>query len=263
MGSGRQACQPGKARAYNLTMISRFHFPGRLPDSGEVLLPESIAHHALRVLRLREGEPLVLFDGEGGERSATLRPEGKRAFASIHACSEVERESPLQLVLVQGLASGDKMDWIVQKAVELGAAGIVPLAAERSVLKLAGERADKRRAHWQQVVVSACEQCGRNRVPDVAPIVTLDAWLAAHRDELKLVLAPGGEGALARLPRLEGRVHLLIGPEGGWSEAELAQCRAAGCMAIGLGPRVLRTETAGLAALAALQALWGDLAAAD
>lgn len=239
-------------------MISRFHFPGTLPDGGEVALPEAVAHHALRVLRLRDGEPLVLFDGGGGEVDARLVVRGKAGHALLGARRTVDRESPLQVVLVQALASGDKMDWIVQKAVELGAAGVVPVAAERSVLKLGGERADKRRAHWQQVAQAACEQCGRNRLPTVAEPTTLAAYLAAQRATAKLILAPGGESGLAGLQRPSAPLHVLIGPEGGWSEAELAACRAAGCVALGLGPRILRTETAGLAVLAALQAKWGD-----
>lgn len=244
--------------AYNLTMISRFHFSGVLPQDGELALPETIAHHALRVLRLREDEPLVLFDGLGGEVEARLVIRGKHGFARLGARRAIERESPLQLVLVQCLASGDKMDWIVQKAVELGIGAVIPLQAERSVLRLNGERADKRRAHWQQVAVAACEQSGRNRVPDVSALQSLAAYLEGARAVTKLILAPGGALKLSAVPRPQAELHLMVGPEGGWSEGELAACAAAGCEAIGLGPRILRTETAGLAAVAALQALWGD-----
>lgn len=239
-------------------MISRFHFAGVLPLQGEVALPEPIEHHALRVLRLREDEPLMLFDGSGAEVEARLVVRGKRGFARLGARRECSRESPLQVVLVQALASGDKMDWIVQKAVELGAVGVIPVQAERSVLRLSGERAEKRRNHWQQVAVSACEQCGRNLVPEVGVLQSLAAYLEASATANRLILAPGAERGLAALPPPASAVHLMIGPEGGWTEAELAACRAAGCLAIGLGPRVLRTETAGLAALAAMQARWGD-----
>ncbi len=239
-------------------MISRFHFDGRLPDHGELALPDALAHHALRVLRLHDGDAIVLFDGSDGEVEARLIVRGKTAFALLGERRAVERESPLQLVLVQALASGDKMDWIVQKAVELGVAAIQPVQAERSVLRLSGERADKRLAHWRQVAVSACEQCGRNRIPELRPLQALTHWLAAARGELCYVLAPGGLRGFADEPRPQGVVHVLVGPEGGWGEAELAACDAAGTRRIGLGPRVLRTETAGLAALAALQTRWGD-----
>ena len=248
----------GGAQAYNLTMISRFHFPGRLPAAGALELPDALAHHAVRVLRLRDGERIVLFDGEGGEAEATLQVRGKAAWAQVDARREVDRESPLQIVLVQALASGDKMDWVVQKAVELGASAIQPVQAERSVLRLVGERADKRQAHWQQVAVAACEQCGRNRIPEVRPLQPLTHWLAAHRGALCYVLAPGGAASFAEEPAPQQVVHVLVGPEGGWSDAELAAFDAAGCRRVRLGPRVLRTETAGLAAIAALQARWGD-----
>lgn len=239
-------------------MISRFHFPDRLPAGGEVALPDALAHHALRVLRLRDGEAVVLFDGSGGEVEARLAVRGKAVFAQLGEARAVERESPLRIVLVQALASGDKMDWVVQKAVELGAHAVQPVQAERSVLRLAGERADKRVAHWQQVAVAACEQCGRNRVPEIRPLQALAPWLGAHRDALNYVLAPGGAAGFADEPEPKDVVHLLVGPEGGWSEVEMAAFDAAGCHRVRLGPRVLRTETAGLAAVAALQARWGD-----
>ncbi|MGD9871764.1 MAG: 16S rRNA (uracil(1498)-N(3))-methyltransferase [Thauera sp.] len=239
-------------------MISRFHFPGRLPDAGQFELPEALAHHAVRVLRLRDGEAVVLFDGLGGEADATLVLEGRRVSARLGARRDTERESPLQVVLVQALAAGDKMDWVVQKAVELGVSAIQPVQAERSVLRLAGERADKRVAHWQQVAVAACEQCGRNRIPELRALQPVTHWLAAHRDALNYVLAPGGAASFGEEAAPQGTVHLLVGPEGGWSDAEMAAFDAAGCRRVRLGPRVLRTETAGLAAIAALQARWGD-----
>ena len=239
-------------------MVSRFFFPHPLPDSGDIELPDALAHHALRVLRLRDGEPLVLFDGRGGELAARLQLRGKAAIAVCGEYRDIERESPLSLVLVQALASGDKMDWIVQKAVELGASAVVPLQAERSVLRLSGERADKRVAHWRQVAVAACEQSGRNRVPAVEPITGLRDYLAAAAATPKFILTPIDGRRLAAVERPAAPPHLLIGPEGGWSDEELALCRMAGCIEVGLGPRVLRTETAGLAAIAALQTLWGD-----
>lgn len=239
-------------------MISRFFLPHPLPSAGSLQLPEALAHHATKVLRLREGDPVVLFDGHGQEVAARLVAHGRSWFAELGERSAPERESPLELVLVQALASGDKMDWIVQKAVELGARGIKPIQAERSVLRLTGERAAKRVEHWRQVAVSACEQSGRNRVPEVEPVTGLREYLAAACTAERLVLAPDEGVRLGERERPRTAVHLLIGPEGGWAPAELAACRAAGCAAVTLGPRVLRTETAGLAALAALQVLWGD-----
>ncbi|BAL23317.1 hypothetical protein AZKH_0981 [Azoarcus sp. KH32C] len=229
-----------------------------MPAGGEVRLPDELAHHAVRVLRLRDGEMVTLFDGDGGETAAQLHVRGKECFATLHGCNAVERESPLQLVLVQALASGDKMDWIVQKAVEIGAVAIHPVQAERSVLRLVDERAAKRVAHWQQIAIAACEQSGRNRVPEIAPIRGLREYLADAHTARRLMFDPAAGGGLASLPKPDGAVHLLVGPEGGWSDAELAACRSAGCTGIAIGPRVLRTETAGLAAMAAMQALWGD-----
>lgn len=242
-------------------MISRFHFPHSLPAEGELVLPEALAHHAVRVLRLGDGDPLCLFDGDGDEVAARLLLRGKTVLAVLGARSSPQRESPLQLVLVQALASGDKMDWIVQKAVELGVAAIQPLQAERSVLRLSGERIEKRLAHWRQIIVAACEQSGRNRLPRIEVPVSLSAWLQAGHGASACVLAPDASCSLVSLPRPTGPLHLMIGPEGGWTGAELAACVAAGCTPVGLGPRVLRTETAGLAAIAALQARWGDFCA--
>ena len=243
---------------YNTTMISRFFFPEPLPAHGEVDLPDALAHHATRVLRLAHGTDVVLFDGSGGERMARLQISGRQCRVALGPALMVERESPLSVVLVQALASADKMDWVMQKAVELGVTAVVPLAAERSVLKLSGERAQRRLAHWQQVVIAACEQSGRNRVPLVQPVTSLATYLHARQDAVRWVLAPGVGAPLKTMECPRSTLHLLVGPEGGWSEAELALCDGAGCVPVTLGPRVLRTETAGLAAMAALQALWGD-----
>jgi len=198
---------------------------------------------------------VVLFDGSGGELHARLDVRARLAVAVDGRWQEVSRESPLDIVLVQALASSDKMDWVIQKAVELGATGIIPVQAARSVLRLAGERADKKLEHWRQIVIAACEQCGRNRLPFVAPLQSLAAYLS--REAVRWILAPGGE-SLSAIQPVPSSIHLLIGPEGGWSDEELALCLRAGSRAVGLGPRVLRTETAGLAALAALQARAGD-----
>ncbi len=241
-------------------MIARFHFPHALPESGALILPEALAHHALRVLRLREGDAIVLFDGGGGEIDAQLRRDGRELLAVLGARRSENRESPLVLELAQALPTGDKMDWVIQKAVELGVHAIQPLQAERSVLRLSGERAERRLAHWCQVAIAACEQCGRNRLPQIRPLRTPAQWLAEASASPLWVMDPRGTQRLAAapLPDPEQGLRLAVGPEGGWSEGELASLRAAGCVAVTLGPRVLRTETAGLAALAVLQARWGD-----
>lgn len=240
-------------------MNPRFFCPdGLLPES-DMPLPAAVAHHAERVLRLAVDDVITLFDGAGGECEARLLALGRQPLARLGPRLPVERESPLAITLVQALASGDKMDWVVQKAVELGAVAIQPVAAERSVLKLAGERALKRQAHWQQIAVSACEQCGRNRVPVVGEILPLARYLAQDDGVRRMILAPEAAGALAhKKARPAGPVAILIGPEGGWSPVELQLAARAGCEPLALGPRVLRTETAGLAAIAALQTVWGD-----
>lgn len=219
-----------------------------------------MARHAVRVLRLPPGAPMVLFDGRGGEYPAHIeRIERDRAIAVLGPWVEVERESPLAITLVQALQAGDKMDFTIQKAVELGVRHIVPVESRRSVLRLAGERAGKRVAHWQGVVASACEQCGRNQVPVVAPLEKLENWLARPAPGvMRLMLAPDAEQTLAAIPPAQ-EVQLLIGAEGGLDPQEMIAAQSAGFQGVRMGPRILRTETAGLAALAAMQMLWGDL----
>ncbi|MBQ7626471.1 MAG: 16S rRNA (uracil(1498)-N(3))-methyltransferase [Rhodocyclaceae bacterium] len=244
-------------------MSARFHFPQPLPDAGGIhLLPEALAHHAVHTLRMKDGQPIVLFDGAGGDFSGTLAHTGANLWqAKLQARTPVERELPFQIVVVQALASADKMDWIVRKCTELGAAAIVPVRAQRSVLRLEGVRREKRLAHWRQIAIAACEQCGRNRVPEIAPLTTLDEFLAAHAEARKWICAP--EENSERLSRQAApapgeTIYLLVGPEGGWSPDEYTQCRHMHCQPIGLGARILRTETAAIAALAAAAALWGD-----
>lgn len=238
-------------------MIPRLFCPTPLAGRRAVELPEAAAHHARRVLRLKTGDAVTLFDGRGGEVAGRLAPGGDGVRVDLGEWSAVEREAAFEVTLAQALPGGDKMDWVVQKAVELGAARIVPLAAARCVVRLAGERAVRRIAHWQSVAIAACEQCGRNRVPEVQPLRDLRGWLAELPpvdDSARLLLAPTG----AALPRDLGPrrgAFLLIGPEGGLTDEEVAAARACGFAAASLGPRILRTETAGLAALAALAAL--------
>ncbi|MCX8086249.1 MAG: 16S rRNA (uracil(1498)-N(3))-methyltransferase [Rhodocyclaceae bacterium] len=242
-------------------MIPRFHCSPPLSPGALVTLPEGAAHHALRVLRMKSGDRLVLFDGQGGEWQATLKVgAGGTAQALIDAFNDVERESPLAITLAQALPAGDKMDWIVEKCVELGVAAIQPLAAKRSVMRLSAERMARRLAHWNAIAAAACEQCGRNRVPTVAPVLDLPQYLAqaAAHNALSLIMVPDGAQRLETFSRPSGPVIVLVGPEGGWEASEIEAAQAAGFMALKLGPRILRTETAGMAALAALQALWGD-----
>lgn len=239
--------------------ISRFYFPALPPHARQVELPPESAHHATRVLRLQAGDAIVLFDGTGGEYPATISQTGKRMMAELDPWRERECESPLHVTLAQGISSGDKMDFTLQKAVELGISAIQPIASERSVVKLNGERAEKRVRHWQQVVVSACEQSGRNRVPEVAPILSLNEWLGKPATSgVRLTLAPDAPARLRELPRPNAPITLLIGPEGGLSPGEIKAAASCGFTPVRLGPRVLRTETAALAALAAMQTLWGD-----
>lgn len=238
------------------------HVDARLGPGARIELPRELAHHLGRVLRLADGTAVSLFDGGGTVWLARLRlAGGGPVTAEVVAPLPDDRESPLRIVLGQGISSGDRMDYTVQKAVELGIAGIAPLATARAVVKLAGDRAERRREHWQRIAIAACEQCRRNVVPTVEPIQGLRQWLAAlPADAPKLLLCARENRRLADLPRpATGRTgYLLAGPEGGFTDEERALAIDAGLLPVRLGPRVLRTETAALAALAAIQALWGD-----
>ncbi|MDO8960235.1 MAG: 16S rRNA (uracil(1498)-N(3))-methyltransferase [Rhodocyclaceae bacterium] len=244
-------------------MIPRFHCPPShcaLAPGAQIDLPEQAAHHALKVLRLKAGDTVILFDGRGGEWRAEIVGAGKMARAVLREFNDRESESPLDITLVQGLPSGDKMDWVVEKCVELGVTAIQPIAAKRSVIRLSAERMERRVAHWNAIAAAACEQCGRNRVPVVTPILDLPRYLAQTREQntLRLLLAPGSGSTLAALPKPSAPLVVMIGPEGGWEEGEMLAAQAAGAAPIRLGPRILRTETAGAAVLAAMQAIWGD-----
>jgi 16S rRNA (uracil1498-N3)-methyltransferase len=238
----------------------RFFCDAKLAPGAQLDLPDNAAHHAQRVLRLQAGDKVTLFNGDGHDYACELVRLAKDGVSvRVQGLSLVDRESPLQVTLAQCISSGDRMDFTLQKSVELGIARIQPLAAERSVVKLSGERADKRVQHWQNVVTSACEQSGRAFVPEVLPPLPLAHWLAQYKDaKLKLMLDPYAEQRLHDLPRPSEPICLLIGCEGGFSPGEIAAARQSGFTGVRLGPRVLRTETAGLAALAALQTLWGD-----
>lgn len=241
--------------------IPRIHVPAPLHCDADIVLPAQAAEHLVRVLRLQSGHPLRLFDGNGNEFEAELLVAGKRA-ASARVLEAVanDRESPLPIRLGQSVARGEKMDWILQKATELGVAQIVPLISDRSEVRLDAQRAERRLAHWQAVVASACEQCGRSLVPILTAPVRLEAWAATLDDNAgqRLSLDPDSATA-ARDLAPPSRVTLAVGPEGGWSDQDRAVLSQARFHGLRLGPRILRTETAGLAAIAALQALFGDM----
>lgn len=240
------------------TMIPRFFCP--LPDepAGPLALPAAVAHHVERVLRLSAGDALTLFDGRGFEVDARLEGSGRDLRAVLGERRAPPREPVLRITLLQCLAASDKMDWIVQKAVELGVVRMQPVSSRRTVVKLAGERAQRRVEHWQQIAVASCEQCGRNVVPEVRPLLAFDAALAGAEGQRLLLHPEGGVSLRHANLRAEASITLLVGPEGGFDADELQAARNHGFAALTLGPRVLRTETAGVAVVAALHALIGD-----
>jgi 16S rRNA (uracil1498-N3)-methyltransferase len=242
--------------------LPRFYCAGDLSQGATRDLPEAAAHHAGRVLRLTVGDAVTVFNGAGGESDARILSIGKdHVSVRVGAWRSHEVEPSVRVVLLQGLSARERMDFTVQKAVELGIAEIFPIEMRRSVMRLAEERAARRVEHWQNLAVAACEQCGRNRVPDVHPVSALPDWLGAHSaapGEQRLILSTSADRRLRDLPAPQALL-LLAGPEGGFAPEELEMAQACGFVAVRLGPRVLRTETAALAALAAIQALWGDL----
>ncbi len=241
--------------------IPRLYVPEGLAPGAHFELPEATAHHAATVLRLREGEAVVLFDGTGGEWRASVSTIAKRLVrVAVSAHDPVERESPVPVTLVQALSSADRMDYTIQKAVELGVAAIEVVVGDKSVARLSGERADHRADHWRRIALSACEQCGRNRIPAIAAPVAFSSWQRQRRAEsLKLLASPGATRALHdALATAPASVVVAVGPEAGFSEREEAAMDAAGFERIHLGPRVLRTETVAPALLAAINALAGD-----
>ncbi|MDP4030395.1 MAG: 16S rRNA (uracil(1498)-N(3))-methyltransferase [Gallionella sp.] len=241
--------------------MPRFYCTPPLPLGGTFELPPEAAHHAARVLRLREGSRVEMFDGIGNECHGVIAETGgKRVVVGEIAAVGANRESPLPVVLAQALSSSEKMDWVIQKATELGVAEIQPLDTERSVARLSAERAAKRLEHWRQVAISACEQCGRNRLPEVHAPLDIMAWLQQVRatPDRKFMLLPEGATSLHAQAKPPGRAVLLVGAEGGFTVAESDSALLCGFTPIRLGARVLRTETAAVAGLAALQTLWGD-----
>jgi 16S rRNA (uracil1498-N3)-methyltransferase len=239
--------------------VARFHTEAALRAGGVSLLPEDAAHHAVHVLRLHAGDEITLFNGHGGEYAGRIAAiERLRVQVDVLAHRAVERETPLAVTLVQGVSAGEKMDFTVQKATELGVAAVQPVVAARSTGRITGERAALKRTHWQRVAIAACEQCGRNRVPQVLPVLPLAQFCTGSAAEgTRLLLSPLA-GLGLRAAKLDGAVALAAGPEAGFTAEEEALLAEAGFLPVRLGPRVLRTETAALAALAALNALAGD-----
>jgi 16S rRNA (uracil1498-N3)-methyltransferase len=239
-------------------MIPRFYVDAPLRAGSVCTLPEDAAHHAVHVLRLRESDDITLFNGRGGEYPARIASiQRLRIAVDVLEHRAIERESPLRVTLVQGVSAGERMDSTVRKAVELGVAEVQPVLATRSVARPKGERAENRRAHWQKVVIAACEQCGRNRVPEVHPLVPV-AEYQASAESVKILLSPLAELPLSKISLKGNDFVLAAGPEAGFTAEEEAALADAGFVPASLGPRVLRTETAAVAALAALSALRGD-----
>ena len=237
-------------------MAPRFYLDAPLRAGSVCTLSEDAAHHAIHVLRLREGEEVTLFNGRGGEYAARIASiQRLRISIDLLEHRQLERESPLRVTLVQGVSAGEKMDSTVRKAVELGVAEVQPVLATRSVARPKGEGADSRRAHWQKVVIAACEQCGRNRVPAVQPLTSVEDYRPG--EGMKLLLSPHAKLRFSEAVKGEAFI-LAAGPEAGFTAEEEGAFVAAGFLPVSLGPRVLRTETASVAALAALNALRGD-----
>ena len=237
----------------------RFYVDAPLRAGGACLLPEDSAHHAIHVLRLRPGDAVTLFNGRGGEHAGRIASMEKlRIAADILAHDPVERESPLRVTLVQGVSSGERMDFTIRKAVELGVAEVRPVLAAASVARPKGERAASRQAHWQRIAISACEQCGRNRLPTVHPLLEVKDY-RVEGNATRILLSPSAELAFSTISaQVKDAAILAAGPEAGFSAEEERAFLDAGFVPVRLGPRVLRTETAALAALSALNSLRGD-----
>ncbi len=247
-------------------MHARFYHPETLAVGQLVELTAENKHHAARVLRLKKGDPIILFDGRGGEYAAHISVISKSGTtAVIEDFHNIVRESPLHIELAQAICVNEKMDWIIQKAVEMGVNSIQPVSTERSIVHLSDERSAKRLQHWHKIVISACEQCGRNQVPKVYPLTSLLQWLSQKKSEssvhgMSIMLSTIATTRLRQIaqPAPGTPITLAIGPEGGFTPDETVTLEHAGFIPLRLGQRILRTESAPLAAVSALQALWGD-----
>jgi len=241
--------------------MPRFHVQQPLAAGQQLELPADVAHH-INVVRMEPGDTLTLFNGDGGEYTAVLTDvQKKKAWAEIKVFDPREAELPFAVTLAQALPEGSKMDWIIEKAVELGVAGIQPLAARRCVVRLSAERAEKKLGHWNGIVVSASEQCGRNRLASVAPPLEFRDWIARQDLHKRVILTPRATESLADWARHQPAqaLSIMVGPEGGFSDEEEAEALRHGALPLSIGPRVLRTETAALAAVSILSAAWGGI----
>lgn len=241
--------------------MTRVHVPGPLTSGNRHTIEGDAANHITRVLRLERGDPLTLFDGHGGEYGAHIEEFRKGAvIVAVGERSAIDRESRLSLTLAQGVSRGERMDWVVQKATELGVTRIVPVLTERTVVKLDSKQSERKLGHWRGIAVAACEQSGRDRVPDIAAPLDLHDFLRGTDSRAtRLLLSPTGTQRVDDLQAPEGKIVVLIGPEGGLAETEQRAALDAGFLPVRLGPRVLRTETAAIAALTLLQHQFGDL----
>lgn len=239
----------------------RFFTDSPLALNADIQLSESAAAHATRALRLNVGDKAIIFNGDGFDYACTLTSVKKNTVtATITSAKAISNESPLDITLLQGISSGDRMDFTIQKAVELGVKRIQPINSQRSVVKLTQDRAEKRIEHWQNVAISACEQSGRAFVPKVLPPLSLENWLSQnpYNNTLRILLNPVGAKRLNKIPKPASTIELLIGAEGGLSQGEIDLASSQNFQSIVLGPRILRTETAALTAISVMQSLWGD-----
>lgn len=241
--------------------LTRVYVDAPVSIGKRLVVDGTAANHITRVLRLRSGDALTVFDGSGGEFAARIEEFRKDSvIVSVDEHRPVERESPLSLTLVQGISRGERMDWIVQKATELGASRIVPVFTKRSVVRLDEKQAERKLQHWRAIAVAACEQCGRNRVPELAtPADFYEALVPDTSGATRLLLSPSGELRIDDLKDVGSGITVLIGPEGGLEDVEQDMAIAAGFKGVRIGPRVLRTETAAIAALTIIQRQFGDL----
>jgi len=238
----------------------RIYHPQTLQVGTDVVLSENACSHVLKVLRLRPGDALTLFDGNGAEFSAQLMEQSKNwATVKVLDKNEVSVESPLQIHLAQGLCRSEKMDYVIQKSVELGVVSIVPILTERVTVKLSSDRAEKKIQHWQSKIIHACEQCGRNIVPRIGTPKPLVDWMKTTGSGTKFILSPTQARKLSEFSPATPEIYIAIGPEGGFSESEIQSAEQNNLYPLQLGPRISRTETAAVATLSALQTLWGGM----
>lgn len=239
--------------------IPRIYTQAELVSGSVIQLEESASHHLSKVLRMQAGRELILFNGKGGEYTASIQEVGKKQVSvSVTDFASENRQSPLQLELAIGISRGERFEWVLQKATELGVTKITPLITERTEVKVTGDRQEKIMERWQQILISACEQCQRNLLPELSPPQHIGAWLGHVVSDLRFVLHHRDSKTLPADQQPQS-IALLIGPEGGLSESEIAQAQHKNFNALTLGPRVLRTETAPIAAISLVQYLWGDL----